>query len=199
MKDVLPTLFFTMVLSFLANRHALGEPTGIYAIYNQSFSETRITDGQPKSSRMQVKYLVLSEYDPGGIRSFRTWQRNGKSYTLVDDDVVYQTVSTLKQGSKKIFVSYWNSFPGGRHFSWSTGLLESYSVAGQPVLLASPLQTKGVGVPTGSDTNLKEYSATGMLDSIATDYVNRQNPANDDEAEAKLKEYYTAKGYTFSR
>ncbi|NBU72358.1 MAG: hypothetical protein EBS53_13110 [Bacteroidetes bacterium] len=184
--------------SLLANHSALAQGASVYVVYAQSFSETRIADGQAGSSRTQVKYLTLTEYDGSINRNFRTWQRSGnKSYLLLDDDSVELTCAILDQGSKKILVSYWNSFPGGRHFSWSTGPLKSYSVAGQTVLLASPVQTRGVGVPMGSDTNLKEYSSTGTLDLPATQYVNAQNPADDDDAAAALMAYYTAKGFTF--
>jgi hypothetical protein len=191
-------LILTVGLSLLSNRSALAQGASVYVVYAQSFSETRIVDGQAGPSRTQVKYLTLTEYDGNTSRNFRTWQRSGsKSYLLADDNSVDQPCSILNQGSKKILVSYWNSFPGGRHFSWSTGPLKSYLVAGQTVLLPSPVQTRGVGVPMGSDTNLKEYSSTGTLDLPATQYVNAQNPADDGDAAYALMAYYTTKGFTF--
>jgi hypothetical protein len=191
-------LILTVGLSLLSNRSALAQGASVYVVYAQSFSETRLVDGQAGPSRTQVKYLTLTEYDGNTSRNFRTWQRTGsKSYLLHDDTSVTFTCSILNQGSKKILVSYWDSLPAGRHFSWSTGLLKPYSVAGQTVQLASPVQTKGVGVPMGSDTSLKEYSSTGTLDLPATQYVNAQNPADDGDAAYALMAYYTTKGFTF--
>ncbi|NBT47885.1 MAG: hypothetical protein EBT07_08730 [Actinobacteria bacterium] len=191
-------LIMIVSLSLLANRSAWAQGASVYVVYAQSFSETRITDGVATPSRTQVKYLTLTEYDGNTSRNFRTWQLSGrKTYLLYDDTSVTFTCSILNQGSKKMLVSYWDSLPAGRHFSWSTGLLKPYSVAGQTVQLASPVQTKGVGVPMGSDTNFKEYSSTGTLDLPATQYVNAQNPADDDDAAYALMAYYTTKGFTF--
>lgn len=191
-------MILTIGLSLIAQRSALAQGASLYVVYTQSFTETRISDGQATATRSQAKYLTLTEYDGSTSRNFRTWQLSGrKSYLLYDDTSVSFTCSILNQGPKNILVSYWNSFPGGRHFSWSTGLLKPYSVAGQTVQLASPVQTKGVGVPMGSDTNLKEFSSTGTLDLPATQYVNEQNPADDDEAITALMDYFTRKGFTF--
>lgn len=190
-------MILTIGLSLIAQRSALAQGASVYVVYTQTFSETRISDGQATSSRSQSKYLTLTKYDGDTSTNFRTWQLSGKKgYTLIDDSDVTLFCSILNQGSKKILVSYWNSYPG-RHFSWSTGLLKPYSVAGQTVQLASPVQTRGVGVPMGSDTNLKEYSSTGTLDLPATRYVNERNPADKDDAEAALMAYYASKGFTF--
>ena len=160
--------------------------------------ETRILDGQARSTQIQAKYLTLSEFDGDTSRSFRTWQLGTRrSYLLIDDNSVVSPWTILSQGSRKFFVSYWNSMPGGRHFSWSTGVMKSYPVAGRSVLLPSPVQTRGIGVPMGSDTNLKEYSVNGTLDLPATQYVNAQNPADDEDAAAALIAYYTSRGFTF--
>jgi len=127
-------------------------------------------------------------------RSFRTWQlASRRSYSLMED----ASCRILNQGSRKILVTCYNSLPEGRHFSWSTSQLTSYPVAGRSVLLPSPVQTRGIGVPMGSDTNLKEYSVNGTLDLPATQYVNAQNPADDEDAAAALIAYYTSKGFAF--
>jgi len=170
-----------------------------YVVYNQTFSETRITDGQPKSTRLSAKYLTLAEYDGTTSRAFRTWELRGKkSYTLIDDEDVVFSCSVLTQGTRKIHVSYWNSFPGGRHFSWSTGQLKSYILSGRTFLLPTPVLTKGVGVPKDSDLNLKEYGVTGVLDLPATQAVNNANPATDEKAEEALISHFQGKGFRFN-
>ena len=181
--------------------HLKAQDSFHYAVYAQTFSETRIVDGQTTSTRSQAKYLTLVEFNgTTSTRSFRTWQLNGKNkaYSLIDDDDVVSTCATLNQGSKKILVSYWDSLPTGRHFSWSTGQLKSYSIAGQSMLLPAIIQTRGVGVPKDSDLSLKEYSVVGVLDLPATQYVSAQNPADDDQAKAALQAYYISKGFRFN-
>ena len=193
--------FVFILLVFPAASHLKAQDSFHYAVYAQTFSETRIVDGQATFTRSQAKYLTLVEFNgTTSTRSFRTWQLNGrnKAYTLIDDDDVVSTCATLNQGSKKILVSYWDSLPTGRHFSWSTGQLKSYSIAGQSVLLPAIIQTRGVGVPKDSDLNFKEYSVIGVLDLPATQYVNTQNPADDDQAKAALQTYYTSKGFRFN-
>ena len=193
--------FAFILLAFPAASHLKAQDSFHYAVYAQTFSETRIVDGQATSTRTQAKYLTLVEFNgTTSTRSFRTWQLNGrnKAYTLIDDDDVVSTCATLNQGSKKILVSYWDSLPTGRHFSWSTGQLKSYTIAGQSVLLPAIIQTRGVGVPKDSDLNFKEYSVIGVLDLPATQYVNTQNPADDDQAKAALQTYYTSKGFRFN-
>lgn len=171
-----------------------------YAVYNQSFAETRITDGQPKSTRIQARYSTLVEYDGTTTsRAFRTWQLNGRrNLTLIDDASVVSACTILNQGSRQILVSFWDSLPTGRHFSWSIGPLKSYPLAGRSVLLPSTVLTKGVGVPKDSDLNLKEYAVTGVLDLPATQAVNNANPATDEEAEEALISYYQGKGFRFN-
>jgi hypothetical protein len=171
-----------------------------YAVYTQTFFETRIVNEQANSTRTQTKHLTLTEFDGTTTsRSFRTWQLNGKkAYTLIDATDVVSICTILNQGSKRILVSYWDSLPTGRHFSWSTGQLKSYTLAGRSVLLPANNQTRGVGVPRDSDLNLKEYSAISVLDLPATQYINAQNPADDDQAEATLQTYYTSKGFRFN-
>ena len=193
--------FAFILLAFPTASHLKAQDSFHYAVYAQTFSETRIVDGQATSARSQAKYLTLVEFNgTTSTRSFRTWQLNGrnKAYTLIDDDDVVSTCATLNQGSKKILVSYWDSLPTGRHFSWSTGQLKSYSIAGQSVLLPAIIQTRGVGVPKDSDLNFKEYSVIGVLDLPATQYVNTRNPADDDQAKAALQTYYTSKGFRFN-
>ena len=190
-----------ILLVFLTASHLKAQDSFHYAVYAQTFSETRIVDGQATSTRSQAKYLTLVEFNgTTSTRSFRTWQLNGKNkaYSLIDDDDVVSTCATLNQGSKKILVSYWDSLPTGRHFSWSTGQLKSYTIAGQSVLLPAIIQTRGVGVPKDSDLSLKEYSAVGVLDLPATQYVSAQKPADDDQAETALQAYYTSKGFRFN-
>lgn len=192
---------FLILLVLPATGYLKAQDSTYYAVYNQTFSETRIVDGQATSTRSQAKYLTLVEFNgTTSTRSFRTWQLNGKNkaYSLIDDDDVVSTCATLNQGSKKILVSYWDSLPTGRHFSWSTGQLKSYTIAGQSVLLPAIIQTRGVGVPKDSDLSLKEYSAVGVLDLPATQYVSAQNPADDDQAETALQAYYTSKGFRFN-
>ena len=195
-------LCFAFILLVLLTANQLKAQDSIhYAVYAQTFSETRIVNGRATSIRSQAKYLTLVEFEgTTSTRTFRTWQLNGKkkAYTLIDDDDVVSTCATLNQGSKKILVSYWDSLPTGRHFSWSTGQLKSYPIAGQSVLLPANIQTRGVGVPKDSDLSLKEYSATGVLDLPATQYVNAKNPADDDQAETALQAYYTSKGFRFN-
>jgi len=175
------------------------DPDFFYAVYNQNFSETRITDGQALATTLKAKYLTLVETD--GLtsnRAFRTWQLNGKkNYTLLDDTSVLATCSVLDQGTKKVLVSYWDSLPTGRHFNWSTGKLKGFTLAGRSVLLPPTVLTKGVGVPKDSDPNLKEYAATGVLDFPATQAVNNANPLTDEDAENALKSYYQSKGFNF--
>ena len=200
MKNGLRFLAVFILLVLPATSCLKAQDSFHYAVYAQTFSETRIVNGQANSTRTQTKYLTLTEFDGTTTsRSFRTWQLNGKkAYTLIDDDDVVSTCATLNQGSKRILVSFWDSLPTGRHFSWSTGQLKSYSIAGQSVLLPAIIQTRGVGVPKDSDLNLKEYSAIGVLDLPATQYVNTQNPADDDQAKAALQTYYTSKGFRFN-
>ena len=187
MKNGLRFLAVFILLVLPATSCLKAQDSFHYAVYAQTFSETRIVNGQANSTRTQTKYLTLTEFDGTTTsRSFRTWQLNGKkAYTLIDDDDVVSTCATLNQGSKKILVSYWDSLPTGRHFSWSTGQLKSYSIAGQSVLLPAIIQTRGVGVPKDSDLNFKEYSVIGVLDLPATQYVNTRNPADDDQAKAR--------------
>lgn len=189
-----------IVFAFLGAGHLEAEDSTCYAVYNQTFSETRIVEGQSTSTRTQSKYLTLTEYNGTTTsRAFRTWELRGKkSYTLIDDNDVVFLCSILNQGTRKILVSYWDALPTGRHFSWSTGQLKSYTLAGKSYLLPPTVLTKGVGVPKDSDLNFKEYSATGVLDLPATQYVNAQNPADDDQAEAVLQTYYTSKGFRFN-
>ena len=200
MKNGLRFLAVFILLVLPATSCLKAQDSFHYAVYAQTFSETRIVNGQANSTRTQTKYLTLTEFDGTTTsRSFRTWQLNGKkAYTLIDDDDVVSTCATLNQGSKRILVSFWDSLPTGRHFSWSTGQLKSYSIAGQSVLLPAIIQTRGVGVPKDSDLNLKEYSAIGVLDLPATQYVNTQNPADDDQAKAALQAFYTSKGFRFN-
>jgi hypothetical protein len=191
------------ILLFFSTASHLKAPAQFshYAVYAQTFSETQIVDGQATSTRSQAKYLTLVEFNgTTSTRSFRTWQLNGKNkaYSLIDDDDVVSTCATLNQGSKKILVSYWDSLPTGRHFSWSTGQLKSYTIAGQSVLLPAIIQTRGVGVPKDSDLSLKEYSVVGVLDLPATQYVSAQNPADDAQAGAALQAYYISKGFRFN-
>lgn len=176
---------------------AVEEPC--FAVYAQSFSETRITDGQPSSTRTTAKYLTLTEYDGStASRSFRTWQLARKKYTLVDDADVVSTCAILNQGTRKTLVSYWNSFPAGRHFSWSTGPLKNYPLSpSRTVQLPSTVLTRGIGVPKDAESNLKEYSVVGVLDLPATQYINALDPADDTSAEAALKAYYVSKGFQF--
>ena len=191
---------FLILLVLPATGYLKAQDSTYYAVYNQTFSETRIVNGQANSTRTQTKYLTLTEFDGTTTsRSFRTWQLNGKkAYTLIDATDVVSICTILNQGSKRILVSYWDSLPTGRHFSWSTGQLKSYSIAGQSVLLPATIQTRGVGVPKDSDLNLKEYSAIGVLDLPATQYVNAQNPADDEQAETALQAYYISKGFRFN-
>jgi len=189
-----------ILLVFSTASHLKAQESFHYAVYAQTFFETRIVDGQATSTRSQAKYLTLTEFDGTTTsRSFRTWQLNGKkAYTLIDATDVVSICTILNQGSKRILVSYWDSLPTGRHFSWSTGQLKSYSIAGQSVLLPATIQTRGVGVPKDSDLNLKEYSAIGVLDLPATKYVNTQNPADDAQAGAALQAYCISKGFRFN-
>jgi len=189
-----------ILLVFPAASCLKAQDSTYYAVFAQTFSETRIVDGQANSTRTQAKYLTLVEFNgTTSTRSFRTWQLNGKkAYTLIDATDVVSICTILNQGSKRILVSYWDSLPTGRHFSWSTGQLKSYTLAGRSVLLPANNQTRGVGVPKDSDLNLKEYSAIGVLDLPATQYVNAKNPADDDQAEAALHTYYTSKGFRFN-
>jgi len=191
---------FLILLVLPPTGYLKAQDSTYYAVYNQTFSETRIVNGQATSTRTQAKYLTLTEFDGTTTsRSFRTWQLNGKkAYTLIDATDVVSICTILNQGSKRILVSYWDSLPTGRHFSWSTGQLKSYTLAGRSVLLPANNQTRGVGVPKDSDLNFKEYSAIGVLDLPATQYVNSKNPADDDQAEAALQTYYTSKGFRFN-
>jgi len=191
---------FLILLVLPATGYLKAQDSTYYAVYNQTFSETRIVNGQANSTRTQTKYLTLTEFDGTTTsRSFRTWQLNGKkAYTLIDATDVVSICTILNQGSKRILVSYWDSLPTGRHFSWSTGQLKSYSIAGQSVLLPAIIQTRGVGVPKDSDLNFKEYSAIGVLDLPATKYVNTQNPADDAQAGAALQAYCISKGFRFN-
>jgi hypothetical protein len=200
MKDGYWFLAVFILLVLPATSCLKAQDSTYYAVYNQTFSETRIVNGQANSTRTQTKYLTLTEFDGTTTsRSFRTWQLNGKkAYTLIDATDVVSICTILNQGSKRILVSYWDSLPTGRHFSWSTGQLKSYSIAGQSVLLPAIIQTRGVGVPKDSDLNFKEYSTIGVLDLPATQYVNTQNPADDDQAKAALQAYYTSKGFRFN-
>jgi len=191
---------FLILLVLPATGYLKAQDSTYYAVYNQTFSETQIVNGQANSTRTQKKYLTLTEFDGTTTsRSFRTWQLNGKkAYTLIDATDVVSICTILNQGSKRILVSYWDSLPTGRHFSWSTGQLKSYTIAGQSVLLPAIIQTRGVGVPKDSDLSLKEYSVVGVLDLPATQYVSAQNPADDAQAGAALQAYYISKGFRFN-
>lgn len=183
----------------LASRPASAQDSSYYAVFTQSFSETRITDGQAGTTRTRATYLSLMDFDGSSSnRSFRTWQLTSKrAYTLIEDESVISTCRILNQGSRKILITWYNSLPAGRHFSSSTSQLFSYPVAGRNVLLPRSATTRGLGVPTDSDPNYKEYSVASVLDLPATRYVNEQDPASDEEAEAALIAYYTSKGFAF--
>lgn len=184
----------------LLGHSASAQDDSYYAVYTQSFSETRITDGQAGSSRTRATYLTLMDFDGStSNRSFRTWQLTSRrSYSLMEDASVISSCRILNQGSKKTLVTWYNSLPAGRHFSWSVSQLTSYLVAGRNVWLPRSTTTRGLGVPTDSDPNLKEYSVASVLDLPATRYVNEQNPISDEEAEEALVGFLTARGFRFN-
>lgn len=186
-------------IAFLGVFPALAQDDSYYAVYSQSFSETRITDGQAGTSRTRATYLTLMDFDgASSSRSFRTWQlASRRSYSLIEDASILSSCRILNQGSRKILVTWYNSLPEGRHFSWSVSQLTSYLVAGRNVWLPRATTTRGLGVPTDSDPNLKEYSVASVLDLPATRYVNEQDPVSDEEAEQALVQFLTARGFQF--
>jgi len=185
-------------ISVLGVTLASAQDASYYAVYSQSFSETRITDGETGTTRTRANLSLMDFDGSSSSRSFRTWQLTSKrAYTLIEDESVISTCRILNQESRKILITWYNSLPAGRHFSSSTSQLFSYPVAGRNVLLPRSATTRGLGVPTDSDPNYKEYSVASVLDLPATRYVNEQDPASDEEAEAALIAYYTSKGFAF--
>lgn len=71
-------------------------------------------------------------------------------------------------------------------------------MAGRNVWLPRLTTTRGLGVPTDSDPNLKEYFVATVLDLPATRYVNEQDSVSDEETEQALVEFFTARGFQFN-
>lgn len=154
----------------------------------------------PSPPESRHRYFTLVKYDGAtSSRAFQTRQLNGRrNLTLIDDTSVVSACTILNQGSRQILISFWDSLPTGQHFSWSTGPLKSYPLAGRSVLLPSIVLTKGMGVPKDSDPNLKEYGMTGGLDLPATQALNNAIPATDEDAKDTSISYYQGKGFRFN-